>query len=65
MSRTISEKTKQLDALIEWFDGEEFVLEEAPAVFEKARILAEEIEGELRQLENTINVLKEDFSSGS
>lgn len=65
MSKSIAEKTKELDALIAWFDGDEFALEEAPTVFEKARALAAEIEEELRELENTITVLKEDFSSES
>lgn len=65
MSKSIAQKTKELDALIAWFDGDEFALEEAPAMFEKARVLAAEIEEELRELENTITVLKEDFSSES
>ena len=40
-NKTIQEKMRELDALVAWFDGEEFNLEEAMGVYKKAEALAE------------------------
>ncbi|MCA0228081.1 exodeoxyribonuclease VII small subunit [Patescibacteria group bacterium] len=59
--KTIQEKMRELDALVAWFDGEEFNLEEAMGVYKKAEALAESIEKELAEYKNEIIVLKKKF----
>ncbi|HPQ82545.1 MAG TPA: hypothetical protein PL191_02270 [Candidatus Saccharimonas sp.] len=60
-NKTIQEKMRELDALVVWFDGEEFNLEEAMGVYKKAEALAESIEKELAEYKNEIIVLKKKF----
>lgn len=60
-NKTIQEKMRELDALVAWFDGEEFNLEEAMGVYKKAEALAESIEKELVEYKNEIIVLKKKF----
>lgn len=60
-NKTIQEKMRELDALVAWFDGEEFKLEEAMGVYKKAEALAESIEKELAEYKNEIIVLKKKF----
>ena len=60
-NKTIQEKMRELDALVVWFDGEEFNLEEAMGVYKKAEALAESIEKELAEYKNEIIVLKKEF----
>lgn len=59
---TIAEKTAKLDELVAWFDSEDFELERAVDVFAQAQKLAEEIEGDLQALKNSIEVVKVKFS---
>ena len=58
---TIQSKLVQLDKLVAWFDSDDFSLEEATEVFKKAEMLAQEIEGDLSELKNEIQVIKESF----
>lgn len=60
-NKTIQEKMRELDALVAWFDSEEFNLEEAMGVYKKAEALAESIEKELAEYKNEIIVLKKKF----
>lgn len=60
-SKTIEEKMTDLDALVAWFDGDEFSLERALDVYKQAEKLAEEIEQELSTYKNEIIVLKKKF----
>jgi len=61
-NQTISEKIEQLNALVLWFEGEEFELEEALDKFEHADKLAKEIETDLDSFKAKLTVLKKDFS---
>lgn len=64
-NQTIAEKQQQLQALLAWFDSDEFVIEQVSEKFEQARRLSEEIERSLEEQKNTITVLKEKFSNNS
>ena len=57
-TKTIAEKTAELDALVAWFDSDEFVLEQATEQFAKARALANDIEADILALKNEITVLE-------
>lgn len=60
--RTISAMLTELDQRVQWFEGEEFVLEEAIEKFNEAEQLANQIKEELEVFKNKINLLKQDFS---
>lgn len=60
-NKTLQQKIDQLDQLIEWFNQEDFSIEEALERFKKADALALEIESQLDGLKNEIIVLKERF----
>jgi exodeoxyribonuclease VII small subunit len=58
---SITEKMAKLDELVAWFDSDDFELEKALDKFTEARVLADEIENDLMQLENTITVVTQQF----
>lgn len=60
---TIQDKMKQLDELLVWFNGDDFVLEQASDKLKKAKSLADDIEASLDSLENEINIIKDSFVS--
>lgn len=62
-NKTIQEKMTELNEQLAWFDGDEFVLEEAVERFKKAKTLADEIEKDLSSLKNDITVLKKKFDT--
>lgn len=62
---TIAEKQQNLQALLAWFDSEEFNIEQVSSKFEEAKKLSEEIERQLEEQKNTITVLKEKFSKNN
>lgn len=62
-SKTLQEKLTELDALVDWFNTDDFALEEAVERFKKADALAKEIESDLAKIKNDINVLAERFDS--
>lgn len=62
-NKTISEKTDELTRLVSWFDGENFVLEEALAKYKEAEKLALEIEEDLNSLKNEIEIVKKKFDT--
>ncbi len=59
--KTIQEKTDELDAIVAWFDGEDFSLELALDKFKQAEVLAQDIQKDLTGLKNEINVIKQRF----
>lgn len=60
-SKTVQEKMTELSELVAWFQGEEFQLEAAVDMFQKAEQLAEAIEQDLLALKNDITVVKQRF----
>jgi exodeoxyribonuclease VII small subunit len=59
---SISEKTIKLNELVEWFDSDDFELEEALDKFAEAEKLASEIEADLLAMKNSITVVKKKFN---
>jgi len=60
-NNTLNKKMAELDAIVAWFDGEDFKLEDAMDNFKTAEKLAEEIRAELAEFKNEIIVLKQKF----
>lgn len=58
---TIADKMAKLDESVEWFYGEDFVVDQALDKYKTASLLAEEISKDLEQLKNEVEVL-EDFT---
>lgn len=61
-NKTIAEKTAKLNELVAWFEGDDFVLEEALEKYAEAEKLAAEIEGDLKALKNNIETVKAKFN---
>lgn len=59
---TIADKTVELNELVEWFDSDDFELEQALDKFGEAEKLAGEIEADLSALKNNITVIKKKFN---
>ena len=59
---SIQNRTKELNELLQWFDSDEFAVEEAMDKFKQAETLADSIKKDLVTLKNEINVLKKKFS---
>ncbi len=57
----ISEKMTRLEKLVEWFKGDDFVLEQATEKLLQAQELAVSVENDLLALRNTVTVLREKF----
>lgn len=51
----------QLQQMVDWFENESFVLDEALERFKEAELLAKEIEAELLELKNKVVVLTKKF----
>ncbi len=60
-SKTIQEKITELNQLVAWFDGDDFVIEQALDRYKQAEALAADIEKELLSLKNDIQVVKQKF----
>lgn len=60
--KNLSQKIRELDKKVEWFNSDDFVLEDAPKKYKEALELANEIEEDLKGLKNEIEVLDVDFS---
>jgi exodeoxyribonuclease VII small subunit len=60
---TLAEQIEQLDALAQWFEQDDFDIEEAIAKFEEASVVAESVKAKLSELENKITVLKQRFDT--
>ncbi len=48
-NKTIKQKTAELNKLVEWFDSDDFEVEQAIAKYKQAKQLAEEIRQDLEQ----------------
>jgi exodeoxyribonuclease VII small subunit len=59
--KTIEDKMNELRESAAWFESDDFSLTEAAAKFETAAKLAQEIEKDLSEMENTVHVLKQSF----
>ena len=62
-NKTISEKMKELSALVAWFESDEFELEKALDKYKEAEKLAGDIEHDLSTLKNEVTVLKKKFDA--
>jgi len=60
-NKTVQQKMEALSALVEWFQGDSFSLEESAEKFESAEKLAKEIEDDLMKLKNDIQVVQKRF----
>ena len=60
--KTLNQKIKELEERTNWFYSDEFELEEAVQKYKEAIELAKELQKDLSDLQNEIEVLKEDFS---
>ena len=60
-NKTINTQIAELDALVSWFDSDDFEIEEAIDKFKEAEKLASDIEKDLLTLKNEITVLKRKF----
>lgn len=58
---SIAEKLAQLDELTAWFESDDFELETALKKFAEAEKLSEEIESDLKNLKNSVTVIKQKF----
>lgn len=62
---TIQQKIDQLDALVAWFDGDDFQLEQASRKLQEAAKLAKSIEQDLNTVSNEVAQVKRSFASDS
>jgi len=61
-NKTLTQKIKELEEKIDWFYSDDFELEEATINYKTAIALAKELQEDLNNLQNEIEILKEDFS---
>lgn len=54
---------EQFEAIVGWFESEEFSLEEALKKYEEAEALSSQIEERLNAVKNDISVIKQRFDS--
>ncbi len=63
MSKTddINTKIQKLNNYVEWFEGEDFALEQSIEKFNEAKKLADEIQADLQEFKNKITVVQRQF----
>lgn len=61
VNKTVQQKMNELNELVAWFQGDEFVLEKAVDKYKAAEKLAEAIENDLQSIKNDIQVIKQRF----
>lgn len=63
MSKTddINAKIQKLNDYVEWFEGDDFVLEQSIEKFNEAKKLADEIQADLNEFKNKITVVQKQF----
>ena len=63
MSKTdnINAKIQKLNDYVEWFEGEDFNLEQSIEKFNEAKKLADEIQADLNEFKNKITVVQKQF----
>jgi len=57
----LQSKIDELDKMIEWFESDQFRIDEALLKYEKAENLAKEIQNELNNIKNKVTVIKKRF----
>lgn len=57
----ITAKIAELNQYVEWFEGDDFNLEESIDKFNEAKKLADEIQADLNDFKNTITVVQKQF----
>jgi len=62
---SIQDKLAQLDALVAWFNSDDFRLEEASKKLQEAKALAVTVEHDLERVENEVTIVKQSFASES
>lgn len=60
-NKSIRDQLSELDSIIDWFNQEEFDLDEALTKFESGMKMVDSIKTQLSSMENKITVLKERF----
>jgi exodeoxyribonuclease VII small subunit len=58
---TVAQKIEDFEAIIRWFQSDNFSLEQAMEQYQKAEKLSDEIEAQLSTLKHDITVLKQKF----
>lgn len=59
--KTIAQQLEEFEALIAWFNGEDFSLEDAMTKYKEAEKLSRSIETRLEALKHDVTVLKQKF----
>lgn len=62
-SNDFGAKLKELETITEWFESEEVDLNQGLTKFERGMQLAGELKGELGQLENRVEKIKQKFDA--
>lgn len=61
--KTIQQQIQELQRILDWFDGDDFELEDAIKKYHKAEQLASAIDQRLNDVKNEITVLKQKFDA--
>lgn len=59
---TIEAKLKELDELLAWFESDDVSVDDALKQYEKAQKLAKELRQQLKEAQNSIDVIKKKFA---
>lgn len=59
---TIEAKLKELDELLAWFESDDVSVDDALKQYEKAQKLAKELRQQLKDAQNSIDVIKKKFA---
>ncbi len=59
----INEKIAALNEYLEWFNGDDFTLEQSIEKYNEAKKLADEIQANLAELKNEITVVEKRFDT--
>lgn len=62
-ANSINGKLDKLDEMIEWFNSDDFELEDAIEKYKQAEALANEVENDLNNIKNEVNILKQKFDN--
>jgi len=60
-TKTLSQKSSELDELLLWFDGDAFNIDQALEKYKQAQELANEIDEELTKIKNEVTIIKKRF----
>lgn len=58
-TKSVEEKIKDLEAMIAWFDSDEFAIEASIDKYNQAKDLAQQIQQDIDQFTNEINVINQ------